>query len=164
MVRETDGVIEIPVIGGIEFRKVLSEISREVMQPIHEIMTASNPIEHPETNGSKHSRRENSIFCFVITFLTVQIAVPVYLLFGEKPVPFGWQMFAGVAEWVDYEIHTSDGEVIPVENKNIYFGNPRGDLITVDHLPQFLCDQNPEYERVVIINRRTAETETCKCP
>ncbi len=80
----------------------------------------------------------------VVGFLTLQVVVPTLLLFGARPVRFGWQMFAAHTRAPAFVVERADGSraVIDVDD---YFAMRRGDLdpTVFDRFPAHLCALEP---------------------
>ena len=91
--------------------------------------------------------RKRTAACFFVAFLTIQIAVPVYKLFGPRPSRFGWQMYAGAKAPTTVSMIREDGSEKTVEI-SFFLGNYRSDLDLIDALPPFLCARDPRIKKV----------------
>jgi len=79
-----------------------------------------------------------------VGFLTLQIVVPTWLLFGARPARFGWQMFAAHTRAPAYVVERADGSRTLVDVDD-YFAFRRGDLdpAVFDRLSAHLCALEP---------------------
>lgn len=108
--------------------------------------------------------RQKLTAIFFVSYLVLQIGLPIYRFFAPRPSSFGWQMFAGIRTYPDFYLISTNGESVLVEQPFEYFGNPRADLDIVDVLPKYLCETNPQVETVLIVDRNTNSRVRYSCP
>lgn len=96
--------------------------------------------------------------------LAIQIAVPVVQLTADRPVRFGWHMFAGVRRGVEFEVRHADGRVEAVAI-DAYVLTPRQEVDLASHLPDHLCRTIPTAEAIAVHHKgRDGEPDEVSCP
>ena len=102
-----------------------------------------------------------------VGFLTLQVVVPTWLLFGARPARFGWQMFAAHTVAPAFAVEHADGRRALVDVDD-FFAFRRGDLdpAAFDRLPAHLCRIDPSivtvYERRAPDPAAAIETHPCR--
>lgn len=83
-----------------------------------------------------------------MTFLAVQAAVCLVQLWGPRPARFGWQMYAGFKNPVQYLVVDRSGEERQIKI-NRYIAFPRGDVDDVERkVTPLICNDHPEAQTV----------------
>jgi hypothetical protein len=75
---------------------------------------------------------------WAILFLVVQVAVPLWQLTRPRPARFGWQMYAGSAQAVEFTAIGRDGVTTPAPLDQ-YIIRPRDDLDLLRYVPPAIC-------------------------
>ena len=98
---------------------------------------------------------------FFVTFLAVQILVPLVQAFGPKPTRFAWQMFSGTSVPLRIQIRTVT-EVRDIDVSGMV-GNWRGDLNLEKYLPPFMCKRFPEASSVLLFYIESDQPQEFPC-
>ena len=97
-----------------------------------------------------------------VCLLALQIAIPAYQLLKPRPARFGWQMFAGISQPLEFFVGFGDGRVERVDLAR-YFGRVRSDMTLTNDLPPILCAHLPNSREVSyrLIGERTPHIHRC---
>jgi hypothetical protein len=114
-----------------------------------------------EVRAALTGHQQIALGVFVV-FVTIQIAVPLVQLAGDRPERFGWQMFSGSGDLHDFEIITADGSVRAVETRD-YVGYLRLEMEYADKLADHLCDLDAATVAVRILHDDPANDEVRAC-
>ena len=79
----------------------------------------------------------------IVALLAVQVGVPAWQMQKPRPVRFGWQMYAGIAEPFSFRVVRVNGENEPVDIGD-YLANHRGDIAVSSLIPLEVCARDRE--------------------
>lgn len=95
---------------------------------------------------------------FFITFLALQIAVPLVQLASPRPARFGWHMWTARKESPQFLVVLHDGTTRPAD-LSAHVGLSRGEMDLSDALPPHLCRVVLE---IVAVEIRTPGSDAVK--
>ena len=100
---------------------------------------------------------------FICLYLAVQIAVPAMLLFADRPMRFGWQMFTGSRLPWFYRL-ASDGTrtQVPLEEVREIVGVIRSELDYERYVPPQLCQRQPSAVAIESARGRQVRRWPCR--
>src|SRR4030095_13576331 len=84
------------------------------------------------------STKNRLVAIFFLSFLLIQIVVPIVQLTAPRPARFGWQMWSARRKPVRFFVVMKDGTIRPADLSR-YIGWSRGELDLTDRLPPHLC-------------------------
>lgn len=77
-----------------------------------------------------------------VTYLLLQILLPMWQLTQPRPARFGWQMYAGVSQPANFLAVYADGER-PIDLSE-YLVRTRGDVQTGTVIPPAVCQRHAD--------------------
>jgi len=91
--------------------------------------------------------RDRLVPAVIVVLLAVQVGVPAWQMRKPRPVRFGWQMYAGIAEPFSFTAVRAGGEREDVRIAD-YLANHRGDIAVSSVLPPEICARDREVVEV----------------
>jgi hypothetical protein len=119
--------------------------------------------------GNQHSsdlawsQRNILVIAFFVTFLAIQIVVPVVKLTSPRPARFGWHMWTARKRNPQFVMMMKDGTATPVI-LSTYLGLSRGELDLRDAMPAHLCRVVPDVASVQIKLLDSEPAKVYSCP
>jgi hypothetical protein len=86
------------------------------------------------------TRRTALTAAFVVAFVVIQLVVPAVALFGSRPAPFGWQMYAAMPQLPRAWVVDTQGTETPVDLFTL-FATQRAEVDYASALERHLCDR-----------------------
>lgn len=90
-----------------------------------------------EMNG--WSRRTTLAGVFVITFVMIQLAIPILALAQPRPARFGWQMYTALSSLPELKLESADGAITPVDLSDVV-ARDRAEIDFSPALTEHLCE------------------------
>jgi hypothetical protein len=122
-----------------------------------------------QTSANQHSsdlalsHRNIVVIAFFVTFLTIQIVVPVVKLTSPRPARFGWHMWTARKPNPQFVMIMKDGSATPVI-LSTYLGLSRGELDLLEAMPAHLCRVVPDVASVQIKPLDSEPAKVYSCP
>ena len=109
------------------------------------------------------STRNILAIAFFVTFLAIQIVVPVVKLTAPRPARFGWHMWSARKRNPQFVLIMKDGGASPVI-LSTYLGLSRGELDIREAMPPHLCRVVPDVASVQIKPLDSEPSWVYSCP
>jgi hypothetical protein len=109
------------------------------------------------------SPRNILAIAFFVTFLAIQIVVPVVKLTSPRPARFAWHMWTARKRNPQFVMIMKDGSVSPVM-LSTYLGLGRGELDIREAMPAHLCRVVPDVAAVQIKPPDSEPSKVYSCP
>lgn len=109
------------------------------------------------------STRKILAIAFFVTFLAIQIVVPVVKLTSPRPARFGWHMWTARKPNPQFVMTMKDGSVSPVI-LSTYLGLSRGEMDIREAMPAHLCRVVPDVASVQTKPLDSEPSRVYSCP
>jgi len=109
------------------------------------------------------SPRNILAIAFFVTFLAIQIVVPIVKLISPRPARFGWHMWTARKRNPQFVMTMKDGSASPVI-LSTYLGLSRGELDIREAIPAHLCRVVPDVASVEIKPLDSQPSKVYSCP
>jgi hypothetical protein len=109
------------------------------------------------------STRNILAVAFFVTFLAIQIVVPLVKLTSPRPGRFGWHMWTARKRNPQFVMVLKDGSASPV-SLSTYLGFSRGEIDVREAMPAHLCRVVPDVASVQIKPLDSEPSKVYSCP
>lgn len=100
-------------------------------------------------DGRPHPARTATLVVLCVALVAAEITVAASRLGADRPVRFGWQMFATIQLRPSFELRYDDGRVEAVDLGR-WVARTRWEMDLATHLPSHLCERLPAAAAVVV--------------
>lgn len=100
-------------------------------------------------DGRRHPLRAATLLLLSVALVAGEVTVAAAQLGSDRPVRFGWQMFATIQLRPSFEVRYDDGRVEAVDLAR-WLARSRWEIDLATHLPPHLCGHLPGAAAVVV--------------